>query len=99
MRQVNVAVRTITARFRSDEIADFFFELRQQTTYPIVQGDPLLLLYDLLCVMNVPEQQIAEWLGPRGYMHIARHRFVQPAAFESALQQVLEVNDEEAAGE
>jgi len=97
--QRNTAVRTVVARFKSDDIADFFYDLRQQATYPIIHGDPLLLLYDLLCTMNISEDQIAQWVGPRGYLHIARHRFVEPVAFDNALQQALEVDDEEATGE
>ncbi len=32
--------------YDSREVADMFQDLRAQPTYPVIQGDPLLLLYD-----------------------------------------------------
>ena len=85
--------------FSTDDVRDFFLDLRSQPTYPLVKGDPLLLLYDLLCVLNASETDIAEWFGVRGYLHVARHRFVQPTQFEKALEAIMEVPDEASGSE
>lgn len=58
------------------EVREFFFDLRSQPTYPVVHGDPLLLLYDLLTVMGVPEPEVYDYLGPRGYLRVAKVRRV-----------------------
>jgi len=90
--------RLMGIRFDPKDVEDFLFELRSQPTFPIVRGAPLLLLYDLLTTLNVPEDVIAKWFGPRGYLHVARHRMVQPGHFEEALQFIMEVGDDEENG-
>lgn len=68
-----------------DELQQFFLELREQRTYPIVQGNPILLLYDLLCTLGLSERTIYNLLGVRGYLHVARNRFVEPGMFNLAI--------------
>jgi hypothetical protein len=84
--------------FDPKDVEDFLLELRCQPTYPVVRGDPLLLLYDLLTTLNVSEEAIARWFDPRGYLHVARHRMVQPKQFEQALQLIIEVDEDEESG-
>ena len=84
--------------FDPKDVEDFLFELRSQPTFPVVRGDPLLLLYDLLTTLNVSEETIASWFGLRGYLHVARHRMVQPRQFEQALQLIMEVDEDEENG-
>jgi hypothetical protein len=90
--------RLMAIEFDPKDVEDFLFELRSQPTFPVVRGDPLLLLYDLLTSLNVSEEAIARWFGPRGYLHVARHRMVQPRQFEEALQLIMEVGDDEESG-
>jgi hypothetical protein len=90
--------RLMAIEFDPKDVEDFLFELRCQPTYPVVRGDPLLLLYDLLTTLNVSEEAIARWFGPRGYLHVARHRMVQPRQFEQALQLIMEVDEDEESG-
>ena len=90
--------RLMAIEFDPQDVEDFLFELRCQATYPLVRGDPLLLLYDLLTTLNVSEEAIARWFGPRGYLHVARHRMVQPRQFEQALQLIIEVGEDEESG-
>lgn len=82
-------------RFDDADVVDFFKDLRSQPTYPIVHGDPLLIIYDLLCVLNVPERKIMDWFGSHGYMHVARNRIVEPRVFERALRSIMEGEHEE----
>ena len=84
--------------FDPKDVEDFLLELRCQPTFPVVRGNPLLLLYDLLTTLNVSEEAIARWFGPRGYLHVARHRMVQPRQFEQALQLIIEVGEDEESG-
>lgn len=91
--------RQMRLQFCPSDVRNFFLDLRSQPTYPLVKGDPLLLLYDLLCVLNASETDIAEWFGVRGYLHVARHRFVQPTQFEQALEAIMEVQDEASGSE
>jgi len=84
--------------FDPKDVEDFLLELRCQPTFPVVRGNPLLLLYDLLTTRNVSEEAIARWFGPRGHLHVARHRMVQPRQFEQALQLIMEVGDDEENG-
>jgi hypothetical protein len=90
--------RLMPIEFDPKDVEDFLLELRSQPTYPVVRGDPLLLLYDLLTTLNVSEEAIARWFGPRGYLHVARHRMVQPRQFEQALQLIMEVDEDEESG-
>ena len=90
--------RLMAIEFDPKDVEDFLLELRCQPTYPVVRGDPLLLLYDLLTTLNVSEEAIARWFGPRGYLHVARHRMVQPRQFEQALQLIIEVGEDEESG-
>ena len=84
--------------FDPKDVEDFLLELRCQPTFPVVRGDPLLLLYDLLTTLNVSEETIARWFGSRGYLHVTRHRMVQPRQFEQALQLIMEVDEDEENG-
>jgi hypothetical protein len=90
--------RLMAIEFDPKNVEDFLLELRCQPTFPVVRGNPLLLLYDLLTTLNVLEEAIARWFGPRGYLHVARHRMVQPRQFEQALQLIMEVGDDEETG-
>jgi hypothetical protein len=90
--------RLMAIEFDPKDVEEFLLELRSQPTFPVVRGDPLLLLYDLLTTLNVSEEAIASWFGPRGYLHVARHRMVQPRQFEEALQLIMEVDDVEQNG-
>ena len=90
--------RLMAIEFDPKDVEDFLLELRCQPTFPVVRGDPLLLLYDLLTTLNVSEETIARWFGPRGYLHVARHRMVQPRQFEQALQLIMEVDEDEENG-
>lgn len=65
--------------FNPEDVRDFFLELRSQKGFPNLKADTLLALYDLLCVLNVREERIAEWFGPRGYLHVARFRCYSPS--------------------
>ncbi|GIV10530.1 MAG: hypothetical protein KatS3mg020_0914 [Fimbriimonadales bacterium] len=87
--------RHTTMRYCEEDVVEFFKDLRAQVTYPIVHGDPLLIIYDLLCVLNVPERKIMDWFGSRGYMHVARNRIVEPRVFERALHAIMEDEHEE----
>ncbi len=71
-----------------EELKQFFYELREQGTYPIVHGDPLLHIYDLLCVLGVNERVILDLFGVRGYLHVARNRYVEPAMLDKVLSEV-----------
>jgi hypothetical protein len=90
--------RLMAIEFDPKDVEDFLLELRSQPTFPVVRGDPLLLLYDLLTTLNVSEEALARWFGPRGYLHVARHRMVQPRQFEQALQLIVEVDEDEESG-
>jgi len=90
--------RLMAIEFDPKDVEDFLLELRCQPTFPVVRGNPLLLLYDLLTTLNVSEEAIARWFGPRGYLHVARHRMVQPRQFEQALQLIIEVGEDEESG-
>jgi hypothetical protein len=90
--------RLMPIEFDPKDVEDFLLELRSQPTFPVVRGNPLLLLYDLLTTLNVSEEAIARWFGPRGYLHVTRHRMVQPRQFEQALQLIMEVDEDEESG-
>jgi len=86
-------------QYDAKEVRKFFFDLRSQPTYPIVHGNPLLLLYDLLTVMGVPEPEIYEYLGPRGYLRVAKVRRVDATRLTQILfGDLQEASDEEGDG-
>ncbi len=82
--------KTLTLLFNERDVADYFEELKNHDSYPILQGDPLLLIYNLLRVLNIPEKKILEWIGPWGYLHIAHNRFLDARCLEDALECIIE---------
>jgi hypothetical protein len=81
------------------EVREFFFDLRSQPTYPVVHGDPLPL-YDLLTVMGIPEPEVYDYLGPRGYLRVAKVRRVDATRLAHILLgDAMEDEDAEGASE
>ncbi len=77
------------------EVWEFFTELRAQPTYPVVHGDPLLLLYDLMTVLNFSDQGIYEYIVPRGYLRVAKTRRVSPTRLTHILLEQEDDDDNE----
>jgi len=73
--------------------------LRALPTYPVVHGDPLRLLYDLMNALNMPEEEISRYGEPRGYTRIAKVRRVNASARANAILNPEGRPDEEGDGE
>lgn len=78
-----------------DELVQLFLELREQPTWPVLNGDPLLIVYDVLTTLRMSEREIFDLLGIRGYLRVARCRQVSVPILDKALNALMEGNDDE----